>query len=317
MLDFVKRWQLLLLLVLVTGLCLTYLWQGADGDVQFVMMFRLPTLLGLIITAAAIGVSTLLFQTLSGNRILTPSLMGFDALYVLLQTSIVFFFSAFDYVTLPVQWKFFGELVLMTALSVLLFSTLLMRLQSDFARMVLTGIIFGVLFRSLSGFMARVMSPNDYIVVQAASFARFSNINEALLVYAAGIVIVCVLLVFSMRRKLDVMALGRDMAIGLGVNYNVTAFHILTLIAVMVATATALVGPVVFLGLLVTSLVYRISASQHHARLLPLSVLVGVLILVGGQVLLERILKMQVTLSIVIELAGGLVFLYLILRQKR
>ncbi|WP_158278862.1 iron chelate uptake ABC transporter family permease subunit [Leucothrix arctica] len=316
-LNFLKRFRVLTLTVFVITLCLVYLWQGADGSTQFILMFRLPTLIGLIIAAAAIGVSTLLFQTLSGNRILTPSLMGFDSLYVLLQTSMIFFFSTLDYVTLSVHWKFFGELALMTVLSVLLFSTLLVRLQSDFSRMILTGIIFGVLFRSVSGFMTRVMSPNEYAVVQASSYARFSNINEALLGYASVIVIVCLVLVYLISRKLDVMALGRDMAIGLGVNYNMTAFQVLTIIAVMVATATALVGPVVFLGLLITSLVYRVSATQRHASLLPLSVLLGVLVLVGGQVLLERVLQMQVTLSIVIELCGGLVFLYLILRQKR
>jgi len=308
-----------LLWVTITGaiLCSLYLFQGADGNIDFIMAFRLPTLIGLIIIAVAIGVSTLLFQTLSSNHILTPSLMGFDALYILLQTTIVFFFSALEYISLPPQIKFFGELLLMILLSITLFSTLLVRLQSDFSRMILTGIIFGILFRSLSGFMSRVMSPNDYAIVQASSFAQFNNINESLLPYATVIIIVCLALSYTINRQLDVMTLGRDIAINLGINHKVCTFQVLTLIAVMVAMATALVGPVVFLGLLITSIVYRLSPTQRHASLLPMSGLIGVIVVVGGQLLLERFLKLEVTISIVIELLGGLVFLYLILRKRK
>jgi len=112
------------------------------------------------------------------------------------------------------------------------------------------------------------------------------------------------------------MTLGRDLAINLGVNHKKCAFQVLTLIAIMVATATALVGPVVFLGLLITSIVYRISPTQRHASLLPMSALIGIIVVVGGQLLLERLLQVQVTISIVIELMGGLVFLYLILKRR-
>ncbi|ASJ71583.1 iron chelate uptake ABC transporter family permease subunit [Granulosicoccus antarcticus] len=309
-------WLLAVLSLMVLLVSCLYLFQGADGNTVFIMAFRLPTLLGLLITASAIGVSTLLFQTLSGNRILTPSLMGFDSLYVLIQTSVVFFLGSSHYVTLPPSAKFMAELAIMSLLAVALFSTLLKRGQSDFSRLILTGIIVGVLFRSLSGFMSRILAPNDYAVVQSASFARFGNINESLLGYAGLAVIVSLWLTWLLRRKLDIMALGRDLAIGLGVEHDKTAFQILTLIAVLVATATALVGPVVFLGLLISSLVYAISPRHSHAILIPLTILVGILILLGGQLILERLLHMQITISVVIELLGGLLFLYLLLVKR-
>ncbi len=310
--------QLLLWLTAITVVvCGIYLFQGGGGDYHFIRTFRLPVFTGLVLTAAAIGLSTLLFQTLSGNRILTPSLMGFDALYMLLQTSIIFFFGSLAYLSLPAHWKFFGELTLMALLSVTLFSTLLTRLQSDFSRLILTGIILGVLFRSLSGFMGRVMDPTEFAIVQSASYARFNQVDEAFLCYATGIVLLATGLVYLLNRRLDVMALGRDTAIGLGVNYDKSAFQVMALVAVLVATATALVGPVVFLGLLISSLVYQLSPDYRHAVLIPLTILVGILVVIGGQLILERLLQMQVTISIVIELLGGVVFLYLILVQKR
>lgn len=293
-----------------------YLFQGANGNLAFILAFRLPTLLGLLLTAAAIGVSTLLFQTLSGNRILTPSLMGFDSLYILIQTSVVFFLGSSHYVALPASAKFLAELSMMTVLALALFSTLLKRGQTDFSRLLLTGIIVGVLFRSLSGFMARVLSPNDYAVIQSASFARFGNIDESLLGFACIAVAVSLWLTWRLRRKLDVMALGRDLAIGLGVDHDKGAFQILALTAILVATATALVGPVVFLGLLISSLVYSLAPDHRHATLIPLTILTGMLVLLGGQLVLERLLHMQITISIVIELLGGLLFLYLLLMKR-
>lgn len=315
LIDCFRSKIILWLSLLVVTISMIYLFQGAEGNLQFITLFRVPTLAGLVITSVAIGISTLLFQTLSNNRILTPSLMGFDSMYVLMQTSIVFFFSSLDYVSIPSHWKFISELLIMTTFSVALFSTLLSRIQSDFSRMILTGIIFGILFRSLSGFMARVMSPNDYFVVQSASYARFNNVDDTLIPYAAVIVLISLLIVYPISAKLDVMALGRDTAIGLGVNHDKSSFLILTLVAVLVATATALVGPVVFLGLLISSVVYQLSPDQKHITLIPLTLLVSVLVVVGGQLILERLLHMQITISVVIELVGGLVFLYLILKR--
>lgn len=310
--------RLMMALVLATiGLCAVYLFQGAAGNTAFILAFRLPTLMGLVITACAIGVSTLLFQSLTGNRILTPSLMGFDSLYILIQTSVVFALGSTHFVNLPTTGKFLFELSLMTLLALILFSTLLRRGQSDFPRLILTGIIIGVLFRSLSGFMSRVLAPNDYAVVQSASHARFGNIDESLLTPACLLVGIALWLAWLLRRKLDVVALGRDLAIGLGINHDRMAFRILTLIAVLVAAATALVGPVVFLGLLISSVVHAVCPDHRHGTLIPLTMLVGALVLIGGQLTLERLLHMQVTVGVVIELLGGLLFLYLLLARKR
>lgn len=309
-------WLLAILAFAVVLVSLVYLFQGAGGNTRFIVAFRVPTLLGLLITATAIGVSTLLFQTLSSNRILTPSLMGFDSLYILIQTSIVFFFGAADYLGLPSPGKFFAEMSIMTVLALALFGSLLRQGQSDFPRLILTGIIIGVMFRSLSGFMSRVLAPNDYAVVQSASFARFGSVDDSLIVYASTSVAIALVFAWQLRRKLDIVALGRDIAIGLGVNHEKVAFQTLTLIAILVASATALVGPVVFLGLLISSLVYGLCSDHRHAILLPIAILVGILVLVGGQLVLERLLHMQTTISVVIELVGGLLFLFLLLRKQ-
>jgi iron complex transport system permease protein len=120
-----------------------------------------------------------------------------------------------------------------------------------------------------------------------------------------------------MRHALDVAALGRETAISLGVEHGRVTRWTLVAVALLVSATTALVGPVAFFGLLVASLAYAVMRAQRHAVLLPASALIGALALVAGQTVFERVLGMASTLSVVVEFAGGLLFLFLLLRRRR
>jgi len=308
----------LLLLGLVASLAiLAFMTIGARGNWGFILNFRGTKLAALILVAASVALSTLLFQTLTSNRILTPSIMGFDSLYVLLQTGLVFLLGGLGYAAIPPEAKFALEVVLLTGAALLLFGSVLGSGLNDLFRMLLVGVIFGVLFRSLTALLQRLIDPNEFAVVQGAMFASFNRTDTRLLLVSAVLILACCLLAWRKRHVLDVMALGRDHAISLGLNHRRELFAGLALVSVLVATSTALVGPVAFFGLLVSALSYEIIRSSHHGGLLIGSVLIAVIVLVGGQTLFERVLGMGGSLSIVVEFLGGLVFLFLILRRVR
>lgn len=292
-----------------------YMLLGARGSWDFLLPFRGTKLLALITVATAIALATLLFQTISGNRILTPSIMGFDALFVLIQTGLVFMLGGLGYVALSVELRFAMNGALMLLAALLLFGTLLGQSRADLHRMILTGIIFGVLFRSLTAFMQRMIDPSEYSVIQVASFARFNRVETELVYIAAAIVAVLTGLVYRHHTRLDVIELGRDAAVNLGLNFDRAVIWLLLAIATLVAVSTALVGPVVFFGLLVTALVHKIVPTHRHAILIPAAILLSAAVLVGGQTLFERVLRLETALSVVIEFLGGLVFLFLILRK--
>ncbi|MCR9285046.1 MAG: iron chelate uptake ABC transporter family permease subunit [Rhodobacteraceae bacterium] len=308
--------------LLLLGACavlaiLAYLTLGARGNWGFVLSFRGTKLAALVLVAAAVALSTVLFQTLTSNRILTPSIMGFDALYLLVQTGLVFALGSFGYAALAPETKFAFEVILLTAAALALFGTLLGNGLQDLFRVLLIGVIFGVLFRSLTSLLQRMIDPNAFAVVQGAMFASFNRVDKELLVISAGLILLCCFLVWRKRHVLDVMALGREQAISLGLNHRRELFIGLVLVTVLVATSTALVGPVAFFGLLVSALTYELMKTHHHGSLLIASVLLAVIVLVGGQTLFERVLGLGGSLSIVIEFLGGLVFLFLILRKVR
>lgn len=302
----------LALLALVAIACFMLL--GARGNWEFVLPFRGAKLLGLVLVAYSIAVSTVLFQTVTGNRILTPAIMGFDTLFLLVQTVIVFFFTSRALATVDPRLQFLGEIAVMIGFSVLLFRWLFVGGERSLHLLVLVGIVFGVFFRSVSNLMQRMMDPNEFMVLQDSFFASFNAIDRGLLAISGVIVAIASLALWRIRRRLDVLSLGRAAAIGLGVDYRRTVMQVLVVMAVLVAVSTALVGPVTFFGLLVVSLAHALAGDGRHRYVLPASVLVAITCLVGGQALMERVFSFGTALSIIIEFLGGLVFIALILR---
>ncbi|MBS3849901.1 iron chelate uptake ABC transporter family permease subunit [Devosia sp. J2-20] len=301
------------LLALVSLLCFMTL--GAKGSWSFVLPFRGRKLLALVLVAYAVAVSTVLFQTVTNNRILTPSIMGFDALYILLQTAIVFFLGAGALTTLNDQAQFGVEIVVMVVFSGLLFRWLFLGEERSLHLLVLVGIVFGILFRSLSQFMQRLLDPNAFNVLQDSFFASFATVDTTLLTTSTIIVIAVSLVAFRLGHTFDVLALGRSQAINLGVPYKRTVVTILMLVSVLVAVSTALVGPITFFGLLVASLAHGLVGTSRHKFVLPAAVLLSIIFLVGGQTVLERVFAFDTALSIIIEFLGGIVFIFLVLRR--
>lgn len=289
---------------------------GLRGNLAFVLELRGTQLAAFAVVGISIAVSTVVFQTISANFILSPSILGLDALYLFCQTLLVFLLGGFGYAGLDLLLKFGVEALVMVGAAVLLFMPLLRR-SVDLSLLLLSGIVLGILFRSLSAFLARVIDPNDFAVLQDASFASFNNVDPNLLGLGALVTGAACLVFWRSRSLLDVMALGRPAAIGLGVPWNATATWMLMLVAAMTAVATALVGPLSFLGLLVVALSERIAVTRRHAVMLPLASLVAVIVLVGGQLVLRHVVGADAVLSIVIEFAGGLVFLILLTMAGR
>ena len=301
--------------LLLVVCCVLFMTLEARGNWDFVLWFRGRKLAALLLVGASVSTATLLFQTISRNHILTPSIMGFDALYTLIVTLAVFTFGAAGYNHLPVEVVFFVNLALLIAASLILFGTLLGQYRVDLMRMVLTGIIFGILFRSLTSFLFRMIDPSEFATIQVNSYARFNYIDVNLLGLATILTLVTLAFCWRMRRQLDVLSLGFEIATNLGEHVAKRQRQALVLVAVLVAVSTALVGPVAFLGLLVVSIARLIAPNETHAALLPLSAVIAGIVLVGGQAILERGLGMSTPLAVVIDFVGGFVFLALLLRK--
>ncbi|MBO6792167.1 MAG: iron chelate uptake ABC transporter family permease subunit [Dinoroseobacter sp.] len=300
---------------LVAATALYLLW-GLGGRVWFILELRGIKLAGLVLVGIAVAFATVLFQTLSGNRILTPAIMGFDALFLLVQASLVLSLGGFGYAQLPSVLLFGVNSGAMMWASVLLFAAVLHRARHDIQLMILVGVVFGLMFRSLTSFIQRLIAPSEFAMIQGAMFAQFSGINRVELRAASLLLLMVLIWLWPRMAVLDVVALGRAPARSLGLDYDRVQMQMLCVIAALVSVSTALVGPITFLGLLVASLTHTLMRTHRHALLLPASALIAAIILVSGQAVFERVLRMQSTLTVVIEFVGGLLFLYLLARGK-
>jgi iron complex transport system permease protein len=292
-----------------------YLFTDLPGKWEYALGLRWRTVAGMVIAAAAVGVSTVLFQTLTANRILTPGIMGFDAVFLAIQVITAFAIGPALLVAAPPLASWGVELVLMTGSIVLLYWWLFLRRRLDLHVIVLAGLVLGVLFRAVTAFLQRLLDPDTFAIVQDLTFASFTSIDVELLLPTGVLVAVAIASLWPIRRSLDVMSLGETTAISLGVEHRRVVMHAVVAIAAMVAASTALVGPVTFFGLIVANLAYG-AVGHRHLRSIPATIAIGVVTLLGGQLVLDRLLGFGTELPVVIEFAGGLFFIILVLTGR-
>ncbi|MWV48450.1 iron chelate uptake ABC transporter family permease subunit [Rathayibacter sp. VKM Ac-2803] len=307
--------RLLLLATAAVAVVGLYLLTDLPGRWEYALGLRGRTVLGMAIAASAIGVATVLFQTITANRILTPGIMGFDAVFLMMQVVVAFAVGPMLLVAAPPLVTWLAELVLMTGVVVALYSWLFVRRRLDLHVIVLAGLVLGVLLRSITGFLQRLLDPDTFAIVQNLTFASFTSVDRELLLPTGVLVVAAIAALWPIRRALDVLALGEATAVSLGVEHRRTVMHVVLAIAVMVAASTALVGPVAFFGLIVANVAYGV-VGHRHLRSIPAAVLVGVVALVGGQLVLDRVLGFGTELPVVIEFVGGILFLLLVLTGR-
>lgn len=293
-----------------------YLAWGLRSPYGFILSLRGTRLAALVMVGAAVGAATVIFQTITANRLLTPGIVGFDALFVLIQTLLVLVLGGVGYAALPPLPTFLIEIACLCAIAVALFGAVLRAGAADMTRLVLGGVILGILMRGLTALAQRMLDPSEFAVAQAGSFASFTAPQPQQLAIALPILLAGLGLALRLAPVLDVATLGRTRARALGVDHDRLVLAALAVIALLVATSTALAGPVTFLGLLATSLAAAALPDWRHRALIPAAALTGALILVTGQTVFERLLGLQSTLGGIVEFFGGLLFLFLILGRR-
>ncbi len=278
---------------------------------------RAVAVAAMIIVAVCQAMATIAFQTVTANRILTPSIMGFESLYRAIHTSTVFFLGAVGLTQARTTSTFVGQVVLMVLMCLLLYSWLLGSRQTSLHSMLLLGVVLGAGLGSVSAFMQRLLTPSEFDVLTARLFGSVNNAEPEYFPVAVPLVAVAAVALVMASRRLNVLGLGRETATSLGVDHRRTSVAVLVGVSVLMATSTALVGPMTFLGFLVATLTYQVCGTYDHRYLFPTAVVLGITVLTGAYFLMKHVFSAQGVVSIIIELVGGLAFLVAILRKGR
>lgn len=289
---------------------------GSDGFWRIANR-RMTNVTVMAVVAVAQAVATVSFQTVTTNRIITPSIMGFESLYVAVQTSSVYLFGIAGLVAIQGLAQFGLQVALMVGLAMALYGWLLSGRYGNLQIMLLIGIIIGGGLGAVSTFMQRLLTPSEFDVLAARLFGNISNADASYLPLAIPLCVAASALLWSRARRLSTMALGPDTARSLGLDHRRELLIVLFLVAVLMATSTALVGPMTFLGFLVATLAYQFADSYDHRLVFPVAVLTAFTVLAGAYFVLRNVFYAHGAVSIIIELVGGSVFLLVILRKGR
>ncbi len=316
-----NRRKLALMVFLVVVAAAAYLFTDVsfanERLFRYAMKIRIPKLIAMLVTAAAIGGASIVFQSVINNTIVTPCLLGMNSLYTLIHTAVVFVAGSGSFLVVNGNISFAVDLVLMGVAATIIYSYLFRKTNHNILYVLLIGTVLTSFFGSIQSTLVRVMDPNEYDSLLASLVASFSNINSEIIVFA---VLLLAVLIFALRRELallDVLTLGRDQAVNLGVDYDRAIRRLLLGVALCIAIATAMVGPISFLGLIIANLSRQLLKAYRHSQLIAGSALFGMIVLAGGQMIVEQVFVYAVPVSVFITVGGGIYFLYLLLGKRR
>lgn len=284
---------------------------------QYAMKIRTPKLIVMLITAFAIGGASIVFQSIINNTIVTPCLLGMNSLYTLIHTAVVFCAGSASVLASNPNLSFAVDLLLMGVVATVVYSYLFQKTNHNILYVLLIGTVLSSFFSSIQSTMTRIMDPNEYDTLLNTLVASFSNINSEIIVFS---LVLLALLIFWLRKELallDVLTLGKAQAINLGVDYDRCVRRLLLGVTLCIAIATAMVGPISFLGLIIANLARQLLKTYRHTYLILGSALFGMFVLVGGQLLVEHAFAYAIPVSVFITVGGGIYFLYLLLNNRR
>ncbi|HED7627757.1 TPA: iron chelate uptake ABC transporter family permease subunit [Campylobacter coli] len=308
--------KILILAFLTLIMTLVFVFAGLKDFDEYALKNRFLQIAAIVIVAICIAVSTVIFQTLCNNKILTPAIIGLDSLYMLLQSALVFSLGSANLSVYRNDINFLITLACMVVFSLGLYKILFSSDKSIYLIMLL-GLIFGTLFSTLSSFFEILIDPDEFMIIQGRMFASFDNVAFDVLALAYIVTLLSFIWIFRYMKFLDPLSLGKDLSINLGINYQKISKHLMIIIAILTSISTALVGPITFLGLLVVNITYELFKTAKHSILLLACILISILALLGGVFFVSRIFDYNTTISVIINFLGGIYFIYLVLKGNK
>lgn len=319
-----RRWASIMVVLAALAVLLSagvLLWNnpmpfGSEGFWK-IAQSRINSIVVIALVVTAHGFATVTFQTVTANRIITPSIMGFEALYIAVQTAIVFFFGITGVTLSRGMPQFLLQTLLMVGLATALYGWLLSGRFANIHIMLLVGVVIGGGLGSLSTFMQRMLDPNEFDVLTARLFGNISNARIEYLPFVIPVVIAIAVVLIVMSRRLDLLSMGQFTCTNLGLNHRTNVIGMLVLVSVLMAMTTSLVGPMTFLGFLMATVAYSVTDTYDHRIIFPTAVLIGYVLLTGSYFILRHVFPAQGAVTVIVELIGGLVFLTVIMRKRR
>ena len=281
---------------------------------------RLPRVLISGLTGAVLGVSGTLMQGLFRNPIVEPGLAGTSA-GAALGAALVFVLGAGTFVSFTTIAGAFA--VPLLAFGGAFTATLIVyRISASFGKvnvitLLLAGIAINAVCAAGTGFLSYIARDPQARNITFWNLGTFTTADWRSVSIVAPAFALCFAWASRSGKALNALMLGEDEAVLLGIDSDRLVWRLLLVNTVMVAAATAMVGVIAFVGLIVPH-VLRMLRSSDYTFLLPASALLGAGIMEAVDVVARMVITpAELPVGIITAIVGAPVFLWILLRQQR
>ena len=286
---------------------------------NFILQRRFLKLLVMVIVSCAIPISTISFQTVVQNRLLTPCVLGIESLFVFIQSGLYYFESLVGVKVEQSVIIYSVTIAIQIGLLLLLMNASKGMMLSNFKVLLLLTMAFSMLLRNASTFLQVLMDPNEFDKLQSSLYPSFQKMNAQpmMIGVAIGLFVLLMMVFYRIRHQLDALHLGVDGAKMLGINTKRLINVVIVIVIIMSSLSTILVGPLQFLGFMIANLTYQLTKEYKHGVLWLFSAVLGLVIVLAAQLIVERIFLLTIPISVFIEGIGGVLYLILLVKGEK
>jgi iron complex transport system permease protein len=290
----------------------TLMGQSTDPIVgEIVFHYRLPKALAALICGSALGMSGLLMQTLFRNPLAGPDVLGVSA-GATLGVALLTMGGVGTYMGMTVGAPMFAAII--GALLVMLLILWIAARVPQVTTLLIVGLMMGYFVGSAVSILQSTANPDTLKLFTTWTFGSLSSISEEQLLALALLYVPCFIPILLFCNRMDVLQLGDEQAALLGVPVRKTRTWMIVIASVLTGAVTATAGPIAFVGVTMPHIARSLTHSPSHRTLLPMTCLLGSLLLLVCNLLAE-LPDRPLPLNAVTACFGAPLLVYIILRR--
>jgi len=281
-------------------------WLALSGDWSL-LEWRLPRLLAAALAGGVLAVAGAVLQRLSANPMASPEVMGISA-----GTALGLIVTIFAGMGASMLSLYVGGLIGAGATLALI---VLLNRKTGFQpeKVLLTGVAIAALMQAVQSFLMAGGDPRAYQVLAWISGSTY-YVTDSTVTTLALVAAVLVSLGLMCQRWLDILPLGGETAQSLGVKVGRARMLLLALVAVMTVSATLVVGPLSFVGLMAPHIARSWGAKNARAHMVTAGLIGMGLMLFADWLGRQWLYPQEMPAGIIASLIGGL-YLMIVLRK--
>lgn len=274
-----------------------------------VIEWRLPRILAAIVFGAALAVSGAIFQSITRNPLGSPDILGFTSGSYTGALVVMLIIKSMTFTTIATG-AFVGGFATAAIMYLLAF-----RKGIQSYRLIIVGIAISTILSSFNSMLLLQSQAEVALTAGAWGVGSLNGVTWNLMLPASLLILVLLIFAFIMNRPLREMELGKDVARSHGVHFERTQLILIVIAVALVASATAIMGPVTFVALAAPQIALRFT---KMAESLAPTATVGAFVLLSADVLAQRLIpEMILPVGVLTLSIGGLYFVWLLFYQAR